>query len=141
MGEPSGHWKSLAKSFILLSEPSTRNSEGECTPVVIRILRDSEMKNKLFILHKQRQMKLFLCFNSLTFSVFGTPGLAGSYPEHLLWCIVQARQFGLGTVLLHPALIGDVRLFDAAIVSNVLTLRIDAVQLEERNNNPVRKEV
>lgn len=45
MGDPSGQWKSLAKSFMLLSDPRTRNSDGECTPVVIRILRDSERIN------------------------------------------------------------------------------------------------
>lgn len=47
----------MAKSFILLSDPRTRNSDGECTPVVIRILRDSERIQVILSLASQAIVK------------------------------------------------------------------------------------
>ena len=65
----------------------------------------------------------------ITIAIFGTPGLVGGYPEHLVWRIIEAWQFQLGTMFFGPFAIDSVGLFAAAIISNVFTLRLDAIQL------------
>lgn len=48
----------------------------------------------------------------------------------MIGCVVETGQFCLVSVLLNVLLVCEISLFDAAVVSNVLALRIDSVQFE-----------
>lgn len=60
------------------------------------------------------------------------PCLCRRYPEHLRRCVLQSGQFEFGAVAFNPFLISYIRLFDATIVGNVFALRVDAVHLEQQ---------
>lgn len=65
---------------------------------------------------------------------YGAPRLRERDPEQLLRIVLEAGQDGLGRVPADPVVVGDVGLFDAAVVGDVLALGADAVQLSVRGN-------
>lgn len=138
IGEPSGHWKSLANSLRLLIGPMTRNRLGGCGSITICLTNDSAMHKwsfeTFFFILKSSQTKV-------TQSKNGAPVLSGRYPEHLWWCIIQTGQCWFGTIFLFPFAIRHVCFFDATIIGNVLALRDYAIQLFDEeiiitNDNP-----
>lgn len=75
-----------------------------------------------------------------------TPYLCRRNPKQLFGCVGKSGKFQLGTVFLHPSFVGAVRLFGSAIVSDILTLCMNAVQLwngsdhnHQFNLCPIRK--
>lgn len=60
------------------------------------------------------------------------PCLCCRNPKHLRWRVLESGQFRFGTIAFNPFLIGDVGLFDATVVGNVLALCIDAIQLKRK---------
>ncbi|KAF0765001.1 Uncharacterized protein FWK35_00019178 [Aphis craccivora] len=68
------------------------------------------------------------CFRS----VLGAPHVGGTYPEHLLRCVVlESWQSGFDAVSFGPHVVRVVRLLHATVVGDVLALRVDAVQLRK----------
>lgn len=63
--------------------------------------------------------------------VNGAPRIGSGNPEHLVRCVVQARQLRLPFVPSYPRVVGQVGLLQAAIVRDVLALSVEAVQLKE----------
>lgn len=130
IGEPSGQLKSSANSFRLLNGPSTRNWAGEWTPVVIRIFIDSAKRFDpcifpRYFIQFQSNFTVYMC----TWPINRTPSLCCWYPKHLLWRILQTRQFWFGPIIFFPFLIRQIRFFDTAIVSNIFALCINPIQL------------
>jgi len=65
-------------------------------------------------------------------SVLGAPHVGGTYPEHLLRSVVlESGQPGFDAVSFGPHVVRVVRLLHAAVVRDVLALRVDAVQLRK----------
>ena len=93
MEVPSGQLKSRAKSFMFLKVPSTRNSDGECTPVVMQILRLSEKECSLKCMSSVIDYSYYHCdiwhtrigwWISRTFGLAYNRGLAISARDHVL---------------------------------------------------------
>ncbi len=68
--------------------------------------------------------------------VLGTPNIAGANPKELPGCHVETGKRRFFTVSLHPAFVGSVGLFNAAVVRDVLALSVNAVkgQIAEAGN-------
>lgn len=125
IGDPSGHWKSLANSFRLLKGPSTRNWFGGCVSVVIWSLIISA-KQFIYLWNQfenARHKKTFTWLRNRAIC------LSCWYPKHLLRSKIQTGQHRFMSILLYPFLICQICFLDAAIVGNILSLCVDAIEL------------
>lgn len=60
-------------------------------------------------------------------------------PEHLLGCVVKSGKSGLHAVAFFPVVVGEIRFFDASIVSYVFPLRVATVDL--RRHKVIQKDL
>lgn len=68
----------------------------------------------------------FQCF----WSVFAAPCLSCTYPEKLRWCIFQTGQFWFRSISLNPFLIRQIWFLYSSIICNILSLRVNSIQLK-----------
>ena len=62
-------------------------------------------------------------------TIFAAPYIGSWEPKELLCCVREGRKWFLFSKTHHPLLVGKISFLDASIVSNVLSLSVDAIQL------------